>query len=240
MEHQTPGCANCKKTAVGLRACSRCHTVQYCGRDCQKADWKTHKKACSTSAQQAFVEGRTRPSGSESTPRLRNLEKHIPNPFTRLDQGVYLHDRPEADVFMLLIDSFRMRQADDYDFEMKTTPPSIYTGASSSIEPFRQYLSKAATAGSLLPLWWTDAKVEECAVFGESGAWSDLRKKATKSDITNHYGDGKMPMQLRMLAETVYGCGTMGQDGSGARRLMMQMENGGSDQDQILSMLSLR
>jgi hypothetical protein len=168
---------------------------------------------------------------------MKNLVKHVANPFTRLDQGVYLHDRPEADVFKLLIDSFRIRQADDYDFEGKITPPSIYTGAPSSVQPFRQYLIKAATTGSLLPPWWTDAKVEECAVYGESGAWSDLRQKATKSDINKHYEDEKMPMQLRMLAEVVYGCGTMGQDGSGARKAMMQMENGGSGH---LSMFSLR
>jgi len=61
----------------------------------------------------------------------------------------------------------------------------------------------------------------------------------TKSDITNHYADGKMPMQLRMLAETVYGIGPMGQDGSGPRKLMTQIEGGGSGQDQITSMLSL-
>jgi splicing suppressor protein 51 len=52
------------------------------------------------------------------------------------------------------------------------------------------------------------------------------------------YGDGKMPMQLRMLAEMVYGYGTTGQDGSGVRKLMMGMEDGGSGN--MLSLLSMR
>ncbi|KAJ5964057.1 uncharacterized protein N7479_003933 [Penicillium vulpinum] len=30
----------------GLLACSRCHKANYCSRDCQKADWKKHKKSC--------------------------------------------------------------------------------------------------------------------------------------------------------------------------------------------------
>ena len=51
MADESPACANCKKTATAanlasLKACAKCKTTQYCGRDCQKADWKTHKKVC--------------------------------------------------------------------------------------------------------------------------------------------------------------------------------------------------
>jgi len=63
----------------------------------------------------------------------------------------------EKDVYKLLIDSFRMRQADDMNLEGITTPGSSYTGKSSSIEPFRQYLAKAA-ARKVLPPWWTADK----------------------------------------------------------------------------------
>lgn len=195
--------------------------------NCQKAAWKTHKKDCSASAQ---------PDGKAKQSPMKGLEKHVTTPFTNLDQGVYLHNRPETDVFKLLIDSFRMCQADDYDFEKKVAPRSVYAGAPSSVEPFRVYLKKAA---NLLPPWWTDAKTEECVAFGESGAWSDLRKRVTKSEITDHYGDGKMPMQLRMLAEMVYGSGPMGQDGSGMRKMMMKAESGGS-KDHIMNWMSLR
>jgi splicing suppressor protein 51 len=231
MKREEPSCAHCDKKSASLQTCSRCHKVQYCGRECQKAAWKTHKKDCSPSAQPAVPDG-----NKAKQSHMKGLEKHVATPFTNLDQGVYLHDRPESDVFKLLIDSFRMRQADDYNFEMKVTSQSVYVGAPSSIKPFRLYLKEAAT---LLPSWWTDVKTGECVAFGESGAWSDLRKKVTKSEITDHYGDGKMPMQLRMLAEMVYGSGTMGQDGSGMRKMMMQAEGGGL-QAQFMSMPGLR
>jgi len=164
----------------------------------------------------------------------------VPNPFTRLDQGKYLYDRPQTDVYKLLIDSFRIRQADDFAYEGKATPSSVYTGTLSSTEPFRQYLEKASARQELLPKWWTDEKGEECVVFGESGAWSNLRKKVTKQEVIEHYGDDKMPMQLRMLAETVYGTGTMGQDGSDVRKLMVQMESGGSKDIKHMSMFGTR
>lgn len=234
-------CANCTKTGAELKSCARCHTVHYCNRDCQKSHWKTHKKACGVgeSASRASVDANAEHSNTYSAPRLKNLEKHVPKPFTDLDQGTYLHDRPEADVFKILIDSFRMAEADDYNFEMKITPDSVYSGAGSSSKPFRQFLAQAATRSSLLPPWWSDAKVQECVEVGESGAWSDLRKKVTKTDIIERYGDGQMPMQLRMLRELMTGRGPMGQDGTPMRKQMVQVEKGGLGGGNVMSMLNL-
>ena len=241
MSEATPSCAACKKTAAAanvaaLKQCAKCKSTQYCSRDCQKADWKVHKKICSRNAANAFVEANAEHSSTYSSPRLNDLEKHIPNPFTKLDQGKYLHDRPEKDVYKLLIDSFRMRQADDLNLEGKTTPRSVYTGAPSSIEPFRGYLAKAATR-KVLPPWWDAEKQKECEAFGESGAWQDLRRRVTKQEVIQHYGDQKMPMQVRMLAEADYGAGSMGQDGTFVRKQLAQMEQGGNGQH--MSMMSL-
>ncbi|KAH8726913.1 hypothetical protein GQ44DRAFT_738659 [Phaeosphaeriaceae sp. PMI808] len=243
MADNEPTCAKCNETAAAknvanLQVCARCKTTRYCGRDCQTADWKTHKKECSKIAAKAFKTN-TMHGSTYSAPRLKDLEEHVPNPFTRLDQGKYLHDRPQTDVYKLLIDSFRMRQADDFTLESKIMPRSVYAGAPSSIEPFRQYLEKASARQKLLPPWWTREKGEECATFSESGAWNNLAKKATKQEMIEHYGDDKMPMQLRMLAEMVYGTGTMGQNGSGVRKLMAGMESGGSENSQHMSMFDV-
>ena len=44
-------CMNCKQGAdkergIKLSKCSVCKIVSYCSKECQKADWKNHKKAC--------------------------------------------------------------------------------------------------------------------------------------------------------------------------------------------------
>ena len=39
-------CSHCGKEGVDLKRCLRCLQSSYCGAECQKADWKLHKKSC--------------------------------------------------------------------------------------------------------------------------------------------------------------------------------------------------
>lgn len=46
-------CAVCGKTSGGdivIKKCGKCLNALYCGRDCQRADYKTHQKYCNESA----------------------------------------------------------------------------------------------------------------------------------------------------------------------------------------------
>jgi hypothetical protein len=46
---ETESCQVCKKgeaEGVELSYCNSCRSVSYCSRECQKADWKTHKNIC--------------------------------------------------------------------------------------------------------------------------------------------------------------------------------------------------
>ncbi|KAI4610586.1 uncharacterized protein J4E87_010762 [Alternaria ethzedia] len=230
-------CARCNKAEADtekgtLQRCAKCKTTPYCSRDCQKDDWKNHKKICAQQAQanaNAYdgFPPKTEHSSNYAAPRMKTLEKHVPNPFTRLDDGKYLHDRPEKDVYRLLIDSFRMRSEDDNKLENKPTPNSIYTGKSSSIEPFKKFLDLAETRRGLLPPWWNAEHRQECEKWAESGEWNDVRKKVTKAEMISHYGDDKAPMQLRMVAEFVYGSGSKGESGTAMRKVLRGMEGGG-------------
>lgn len=244
-------CETCKKTeseAPNLKVCAKCKGTRYCSRECQKAGWKTHKKICVRIAQNAAnippetINGRpVTHNANYKTPHLKNVEKQIPNPFTRLDNNTYLHDRPEKDVYRLLVDSFRMRQADNRNVEGDVDPNGIYGGAPTSLPGFRRFLKLAAKRRNLLPSWWNDEKEKECEELGsDASTWSNLAHGVEKQDIIQRYGHDLMPMQLRMLAEIVYNRGPGGQDGTGMRQMMMTMEtNGGREGGQFMSALSL-
>jgi hypothetical protein len=47
--HQTCACCGITAKAAGssLLRCSRCQLIKYCGLECQKKDWKKHKRRCS-------------------------------------------------------------------------------------------------------------------------------------------------------------------------------------------------
>ncbi len=50
LESHVDGCQNCRKENsdenAKLLTCSRCHIAKYCSIECQRADWKGHKKVC--------------------------------------------------------------------------------------------------------------------------------------------------------------------------------------------------
>lgn len=45
-KYEMASCALCTSRNGSLRKCSRCKTVYYCNRECQKLHWKTHKLTC--------------------------------------------------------------------------------------------------------------------------------------------------------------------------------------------------
>lgn len=160
----------------------------------------------------------------------KGLKKHIDKPYHRLNSKTWLHDRPEEDVYKLLIDCFRMRQHDDFTTEGLKDKDGLYGGASHSHAGFKRFLVKAEARQDLLPHWWFMGKAAANCLrmgggLGATGTeWSSLSRKVDKAAIIDHYANPEMPMQLRMLGEQVYLRGPAGQSGVPMIKLKIESE----------------
>ena len=116
------------------------------------------------------------------------------------------HEREE--VFVRLIDSYRLRIADDLRFS------KLRRGIAAGKDPiadFRAYLARAEQRPGLLPSWWRRAgeggaggDAAECVALGETHAWANLRREADKGDILEAFSYASMHHgMLRRLAEVV-------------------------------------
>lgn len=208
-------CANCGKTD-SLKRCAKCKKTSYCSRDCQKNDWKPHKKACGSYG------GST--SNASSGGPITTVEK----PFSKLSTRTWLHDRPQGDVYKLLIDTFRLRQEDDYNLDGDVEEGTVYAGAEDSVPAFKSFMDKISEKPGLLPPWWTQEDVVKCLDVGTKGGYYSLAAAPKKADFIEHYSDPQMPMQMRLFGEQIIGRGPGGQDGAGILAITAQMEGGNS------------
>lgn len=129
------------------------------------------------------------------------------NSLLGLSNDDYLHKLLEKDAFIQLIDCFRMRMEDEYGFGGNSL--GIY-GGESPVSFFKEFLDLAEKREKLLPSWWDKEKRKECERLAMGGdGWADISCAVEKSDIQEHYGDGMMPMKLRILGEKIYGKGFM-------------------------------
>lgn len=73
----TKKCTHCNKVDSDpekpFKPCSKCQTALYCSRDCQKANWKQHKKTCAASAQ---IYAQTADLKPTPPPRVSKKEGH--------------------------------------------------------------------------------------------------------------------------------------------------------------------
>lgn len=190
-------CATCKKSQSDLsnplKSCAKCHSQFYCSRDCQKADWKTHKKVCASSQQ--------------NKPNAKTDFNAMPKPASDFFKGLAdsntLHGIPEKDAFVRLIDCYRMRVEDDYKFAGEAR--GLYNDEN-PLPDFQQFLDLAQKRKGVLPKWWSGEKRSECERLAtDVTQWACLSSAVEKSDVMEHYEDSLMPMKLRMLAEEIYG-----------------------------------
>ncbi|KAG5914350.1 hypothetical protein E4U42_000532 [Claviceps africana] len=228
-------CIICKKSPpeVNIKRCAKCSVTPYCSRNCQKADWKAHRKICGKQTGGTAPAGAASSSSSSASASAsanlsppRGLQRGVAQPFTRLDKGTWLHDRPDEDVYTLLVDAYRLRVEDMYALDGEVMAGSLYDGAPDGLVGFLKFLNLVQARPGLYPPWWNADKMTECVEFAMTDSWLSLACAVEKSDIIEHYGDPRFPMQLRMFAESVYGSAPGGTSGGPMRQLMMSMEQG--------------
>lgn len=221
----TRSCTKCQKTEsedLKLKVCAKCKKAPYCTKECQKSDWKNHKKTCGNGARgttSANEPGNINASSFKKVSREGNTitgfncfelgsSKMTPGSLN-LDAagGSWLHDMPEEQAFKMLIDSYRMRVEDEYVFCGDIDEDSLYSGNGSGQKGFSRYLDKIERKNpELLPPWWNQQKRAACMKYAlNKKNWSSIHYAVEKSDIKEHYGNPLMPMQLRMFSETVLG-----------------------------------
>jgi len=222
-------CASCA-AGDASRQCARCKSVAYCNRDCQKAHWQGHKKDCArTAQQQAGSMPSSSSSGAQNNQEFKSGDQDK-KPFTAISKNVFFHDRPEEKTFQLLIDCLRMRQEDEYALEGNLMEGSMYgcdEGDASSEPAFREFIRKAQAVPGLLPPWWKETSTDDCIEYARNSPGFSLQSAQEKSDIQKKWGDDRMPMKLRMVAERVYG-NTPGGSRSDAMLAMMVSQEGGT------------
>ncbi|KAF8451738.1 hypothetical protein BDZ91DRAFT_750228 [Kalaharituber pfeilii] len=190
-------CATCQKPAS--QRCGQCHTTYYCTRDCQKADWKKHKRTCS------IASGSARPN---SRPTIQAHSVSDAAGLAAAFGDEFLHSLPKQEVYKRLIDSYRLRIEDMYMYQGEAM--GLYAGEN-PVVGFREFLDLAEKNRKVLPKWWNKEARGECIKLGlKKGEWSELACAIEKPDVQEEYKDNLMPMKLRVLAEKIYGSHVMG------------------------------
>ncbi|KAF8980749.1 hypothetical protein BGZ46_003748 [Entomortierella lignicola] len=132
-------------------------------------------------------------------------------PFHKIASRTWLYNRPKQDVYKLLIDCYRLRMNDDFNFQYKVENESIYGSAPNPIESFKRFLGLVKEE-DLFPPWWSEEMMSECLDFGSTDSWSSLTTRINKHTLLEHYVHPFMDAQLRIFSQQVYGTGPGGMD----------------------------
>jgi splicing suppressor protein 51 len=217
---------------IKMKQCSRCKSALYCSRECQKADWKGHKKIClknvqAESATTAASENRHIPAPNTArtlrpphrpipTPEpgpavigpiiAPGLDVNLTAPFTRLYVKRWLHGRSEKDVYKILFDTIRVRAWDDRVLAAQSLMDVANGSRPQAAKMFVLRFLRQAERQRCLPPWWSPEKEQECTRFGTSEEnWNHTDRPIRMHHIVARYGTPLILVQMRIFAEQVYG-----------------------------------
>ncbi|KAJ5988442.1 MYND domain protein [Penicillium waksmanii] len=139
------------------------------------------------------------------------LTVKITDPFQKLKEKKWLHDRPKEDIYKLLIDAFRLRMDDDFKFLELRHANTIYDDISCDGTPSLELFIRMAVLYPV-PEWWNESELASCLEYAKLLTWSNIMVKITADDVKAYYGDPSMVLQLRIFAEQVVEKGGIGID----------------------------
>lgn len=163
---------------------------------------------------------------------------HRSNPFTSLEERKWLHDRSEGDVHKLIVDTYRLRMADQHRSNDKISKANIHRGAeqAATINDFHSFIATSLgldhdrkEAKQIFPSWWTAMVQHRCYKFAEADEFSNICKPVTREEIQEHYKDELMPMQMRVFSEQIDGYNSGYLPAQGFARLQSSKEKGYDD-----------
>ncbi|KAJ5116564.1 hypothetical protein N7456_000912 [Penicillium angulare] len=205
-ENKDKRCDKCnKKPKVGLGTCSKCQIAEYCCHECLLADWPNHQKFCGSPGQKSTDPTEAPAPALSPSKSGQALDDICEHPFTRLTRNEWLHDRSTNDIYKLLVDTYRLRTADNWTSAGVHEKDGIYGGARDDNEGFGRFMSKVGKE-AFLPSWWGPDNNADCVNFAASDPEWGLWRVIQPGDIERRYGDSTMALQLRIFGERVYGC----------------------------------
>lgn len=172
---------------IKLKQCGKCHVQPYCSRECQVAHWPIHKQLCSPDMDCASPKANADATANAKAPSPFNLEAFLnaiagnsqsqsqsspsnssgrqstSGQASQGEGGLFGKDlldptHPEATIYKHLIDCFRLRCEDQYDWAGEYY--GIYN-QESPFADFADFLNMAQDKG-VLPGWWSKPKRKAC------------------------------------------------------------------------------
>ncbi|KAF1349841.1 hypothetical protein BDV97DRAFT_177142 [Delphinella strobiligena] len=147
-------CDNCLETCRTLQKASfkncKCNGYRYCSfPECAKAGLSNHKKVCAMGpASRRLVQWECRLIDGPDSSRHRHYHPYFSDEWDRIilaSGGLWLRHLPREAVFNVLIDSFRLRQQDEFVLGQEGTDPLQ--------ERFQLYLNLMETREGMTPSW---------------------------------------------------------------------------------------
>lgn len=154
--------------------------MTYCSRECQRADWKSHRKSYNLDHN-----GNPFTQPNAKGPTLQDLHEIFKiftfggrtidtgNLFDSPGKPGFLSGLSEHDALAAIIDSYRLRAEDE--FNLQGDAGGLYADQD-PLPDLKRLLGRGEKWNDILPSWWNKAKRNACVqqALGSS-EWSDIK-----------------------------------------------------------------